>query len=331
MKKRKVLYIILIILLIVLSNVSLYYYFYFDDIRLNTKDINVLLLNEKSSITYNIESADNNYYNSKNISNYDVNNINTIDTFYNYSITFDKKVTGNYSYYIRGVLFDSADEMKEIYKSTEYKYDIEDKNVININQLTNINIKDIINKNLEIADYNDAKIKYELVVMYHIYNKDIDKYVSNSKTIEINIPITSGEYITISPNEEKSIKEFSNLLDSHNKTYLIICIEFLGSVVLYILCIAYLIENMSPSYELNDKELSEIIKKYKKDLVKINFLPDLSRKEVIFVDNMNELLAYSKSYNVPIDYIEIVKHKETIFTVIYDKNAYVYKVSVKRK
>lgn len=330
MKKRKVLYIIFIILLIILANISLYYYLYFDNIRLNTTEVNRLLLNEKSSITYNIESLDNNYYNSKNIAEYNVNDIKEIDTFYNYNMTFDKKVSGEYSYYVRGVLFNNTEEIKEIYKSIDYKYEINDKNIININHLTNIKLKELINTNPEIASLTNAIAKYELVVNYHVYNKEINKYVSNSKTIEIDIPITSGEYITISPSEEKNTKEFSNHIDNDN-TYLVICLEFLGSVLLYILCIAYLIERISPTAKVNDEELNNILTTYKKYLVKINFIPDLTYKEVIFVDDMSELVGYSNTFSVPIDYIEIVKHKETIFTVIYDKYAYIYKVSIKKR
>ena len=330
MKKRKVLYILLIILLVILSNISLYYYLYFDNIRIHNTDTNALLLKENSSITYNIESIDNNYYNSKNIHLYDVNNIKTIDTFFNYNISFDKEVKGEYLYYVRGILFDNVEEKKEIYKSVEYKYSIDNKNVININQLTNVNLKEIINSDQDIKNYNSAKVKYELVVMYHVYNKDIDKYISNSKTIEINVPITTGEYITISPNETKSYKETSNI-KKNDKTYLIICTEFMGSVLLYILCIAYLIERISPVYTLTDAKLDSIKSKYKKYIVHINFIPDLTNKDVFFVDDMDTLVKYSKKYKVPIDYIEIVKHKETIFAVIYNKYAYVYKVSIMKR
>ncbi len=330
MKKRRIVYIIFIIILIILANISLYYYLYFDNLRLHTTDITRLTINEKNSLTYNIESVDNNFYNSKNTKDYDVNNIKSIDAFFNYQTLFDKAVTGDYTYYVRGVLFDNVEEKKEIYRSIDYKYELDNKNIIKINQLTNINLKDIIKNNKEIADYFKAKIKYELVVTYHIYNKEIDKYVTNSKEIEIDIPITTGEYITVTPSEEKSYKEFSNEI-KNDKTYLIICCEFLGSVVLYILCITYLIERITPVEEINDEELNSIKKKYKDSLVKINFLPNLTNKDVVFVDTMDELLAQSKLHKVPIDFVEIIKHKETIFTVIYDNYAYVYKVSVSKK
>jgi hypothetical protein len=331
MKKRRILYIIFIILLVVLANISMYFYLYFDNIRLTTTHTNILLLNEKSSITYNIESKDNNYYNSNNTSNYDVNDISRVDTFYNYSVNFDKTVEGEYSYYVRGVLFDNTTEVKEVFKSTEYKYILDDKNVINITHINNIDLKNVIASNKEISELDDAVLKYELVVDYHIFNKEINKYVSHSKSIEIDIPVTSGKNIVISPNETKNSKEYSNEISNNDVTYLIICLEFLGSVLLYILCIAYLIERISPKEYLNDTELEYIRNKYKKYIIKINFIPDLTYKEVVFVDDIESLVDYAKKLNLPIDYIDIIKHKEAIFAVMYDNYAYIYKVSVKKR
>ena len=82
---------------------------------------------------------------------------------------------------------------------------------------------------------------------------------------------------------------------------------------------------------MNDDKLAYIKSKYKKDIIEIDFLPDLSKKDVLFVDDMDELVKYARYYGVPIDCIQIIKHRETIFAVIYDKYAYVYKVSVRKK
>ncbi len=331
MNKRKVLYILFIAILIVLANISVYYYLYFDNLRKNVKYTTELAFNQKSSVTYNIETNDNSFYNSKNLNDYDINKVNKIDVFYNYVLTLDKKVSGDYTYYVRGVIFDSDEEKKEIYKSEENKNEFDNKNVININNLTNIDLKNIINTNTDIASMINAHIKYELVVNYHVYNKELNKYISNSKTIEIDIPITSGEKIVASPSEEKGFKEYANVIDNNNNTNLVICMEFLGSIILYILCIAYLIERISPKARIDSEELEYILSSYKKFIIDINFLPDLSRMNVSFVENMDELVNYSKKYKVPIDYIEVIENKEYVFAVIYENDAYVYKVSVKRR
>ena len=330
MKKRIIVHIIFIVVLIVLANISLYYFIYFDDIRKNANYSTELYVNEKSNITYNIQTPDNNYYNYKNVDNYDINQINSVDTFYNYSITFDKTVEGEYTYYIKGYLYDTTEKIKEIYLSEEHKYNVENKNVITVNQLLNINIKNILKDN-NISGMILPNLKYEMVVNYHVFNTTINKYISSSKTIEIDIPLINNHTIVISPYEEKGYKEFSNSISNNNKTYLIICLEFLGSIILYVLCIAYLIENIYPKTYVYDKELSAIKYKYKKYIVDIDFVPNLSKKEIEFVDDMNILVKYSKLYHVPIDCISVVEHKETVFAVIYDKKAYVYKLSVKRR
>lgn len=331
MKKRVIIHIIFIIVLIVLANISLYFYIYFDDIRKNTTFSTELFLNEKSSINYNIQTSNNDYLANTKFNNYNPKDINKVDVSYNYSITFDKVVTGEYSYYVRGYLFDSTDNKKELYRSTDFKYNITDKNVISIGQLTSINVKDIIGNN-NLGELTEPNIKYEMVVNYHVYNRELDKYISNSKTIEINIPVANKDdnKIIKSTSEEKGYKEFSNDISVNNKKYLVICFEFLGSVILYILCIAYLIENIYPKTYVFDREYEYIKNKYKKYLVDINFIPNLSDKEVKFVDEVDELVNYSKLYRVPIDYFEVIKHKEIVFAVIYGKKAFVYKISVKR-
>ena len=331
MKKRTIVYVFFIIVLIVLANISVYYYLYFDNIRKNAKYTTELAITEKSSITYNLENNDNKYYNSKNLSNYDINEVNKVDVFYNYTLTFDKKISGEYSYYVRGVVLDISTGEKDIYKSDEYKYDLDDKNVINITQLANIELKKIILENTDIANMADAHVKYELVFNYHAYSKELNKYISDSKTIEIDIPVTSGKTITTSPYEEKRYKETSNELDRNNSTYMFICLEFLGSVILYILCITYLIERISPIDYIDDSELQYFLKKYKNYIIDINFLPDLSYKNVVFVDDFDALIKLSQQYHVPVDYIEIMKNRESVFAVIYDKDAYIYKISVKKR
>ena len=253
MRKRNIVYILFIIVLIVLANISMYYFFYFDNTRKSDAYKTELIINQKSSITYNIETIDHQYYYLKQDEPYNINNVNKIDLFFNYNITFDKTVTGEYSYYIRGVVFDSNVENKTLYKTDEFKYKIDGKNVININHLQNIDLKTLIDTNKDLSTMTEADIKYEMVVVYHIYNKEINKYVSNSKTIEIDIPVTTGKNIFKSPNEEKNFKEHSNETNRSDITYLIVCLEFLGSVLLYVLCIAYLIERLSPKDYMNDE------------------------------------------------------------------------------
>ena len=261
MKKRMIIHIIFIIVLIVLANVSLYYFIYFDDVRKNNTFQTELYVNQKSHITYNIQTPTNTYYNYKNLKEYDINNISKIDVFYNYSITFDKVVEGDYSYYVIGYLYDASDNKNIIYKSNEFKYGINNKNVINVNHLTNINIVDILKAN-DISKMVLPNLKYEMVVNYHVYNNVINKYIANSKSLEIDIPLVNNDSIVISPSEEKGYKEFSNNITTNNKAYLVICLEFLGSIILYILCIAYLIESIYPKTYMYDRELESIKYRY---------------------------------------------------------------------
>ncbi len=326
MKKRKIIYSTFAIILFILSIVCYYYIYYFNNIRDEKLYTNRLLITNDYSTSYVINNKDGSFYNSESTKDvYDLNNINDINVFFNYSSAFDKSVTGTYSYYVIGK-FEGIDS--NIYESNEYKYDINDSKLINVDYLLNINMKDLLNS------YNNymgktTKAIYTIYINYQVYNSEISKYVSNSKNLQITINLDGTNSIDV--NKSEIVKDFEYATDTYNDNiYVVIILEFLGAALLFDLVSISLLVSIEPKENIYRRDLNKILRLYKDRLIKLSFIPDLSNKEVIFVDDFNGLISASDTLHVPIDYIEIVKDRETVFMVIISRFAYVYKVSIKK-
>lgn len=326
MKKRRIICSSLAIILFILSIVCYYYIYYFNNMRDEKLYLNRLIITNDYSASYVINNNDGSFYNSDSTHDtYDLNNINDINVFFNYSSAFDKNVTGNYSYYVIGK-FEGIDD--NIYESNEYKYDINDSKLINVDYLLNINMKDLLNS------YNNyigktTKAIYTIYINYQVYNSEISKYVSNSKNLQITINLDGTNSIEVSKAE--IVKDYEYSTDTYNdNVYVVIILEFLGAALLFDLVSISLFVSIEPKENIYKRDLELIFNKYKNRLIKLSFIPDLSSKEVIFVDDFDGLISASDTLHVPIDYIEVVKGRETVFMVIINRFAYVYKVSIKK-
>ena len=290
MKKRKIIYSTFAIILFILSIVCYYYIYYFNNIRDEKLYTNRLLITNDYSTSYVINNKDGSFYNSESTKDvYDLNNI---------------------------------------YESNEYKYDINDSKLINVDYLLNINMKDLLNS------YNNymgktTKAIYTIYINYQVYNSEISKYVSNSKNLQITINLDGTNSIDV--NKSEIVKDFEYATDTYNDNiYVVIILEFLGAALLFDLVSISLLVSIEPKENIYRRDLNKILRLYKDRLIKLSFIPDLSNKEVIFVDDFNGLISASDTLHVPIDYIEIVKDRETVFMVIISRFAYVYKVSIKK-
>ncbi len=332
MKKRRVLFSILIVLLTILTVISLYFLYYFNAKRKNNNYQNALKITENSKMSYDVITSNGTLYNSNiKTSSYTTDDIKDITAYFNYNLVFDKDVEGNYTYYIVGNIVDDTNNiLKEVYRSEDHKYEITNGNIINLTNYFDVSYSSFK------STYNDIKtntstngrLVYQVVVSYSLYNDSIDKNMSYSKTLEMTIPFTSTN-IKYNPSSTYSFKEFSNDLHANDNTYLIICLEFSGASLLFVLIIALLMESMNPHKNIYASELKKLIEKNKSHIIKISFLPDLSKKDVLFVDNFDDLVEASSTFMLPIDYVEIAKNMEAVFLVIMDKYTYVYKFSIK--
>lgn len=336
MKKKKILYLSFIIVLIILVGICSFFAYYFyqqKDIKFFSKKLTSL---EKSNITYTVLNKENNFYENNNSSEeYLLDLMDKITVNFNYNKAFNSEVNGEYSYFIVGKLIANNQETNnnivntELYRTDITKYELKG-NIINVMNSFNINVNDIVNKFKEFKNhYNlilSGSIEYQVYINYHFYNETIDKYVNESKTLFLSIPLNDN---TLSINTSKPTnQEYSYFKDADYKdkeVIMIICLEFLGSSLLFFLLVILLIKKFIDVNSKYDRMLNKILKKYDDIIVQLNSLPDLTKYEVLFVKKFKDIKDASYNLDKPVNYICIKEHIESVFIVLADKKAYVYK------
>ena len=194
----------------------------------------------------------------------------------------------------------------------------------------NINVNDIVNKFNEFKDYYNlvlsGSIEYQVYINYNFYTESINKYVNESKTLFLSIPLNNN---TLSINTSEPVEqEYSYFKDADYKDkeiIVIICLEFLGASLLFSLMIILLIKKYIYLESKYDGKLNKILNRYDDIIVHLNCLPDLTEYEVLFVKSFNDIKDASYNLDKPVNYICIKEHIESVFIVLTDTKAYVYK------
>lgn len=336
MKKKKILYLCFIIVLIILVGICSFFTYYFyqqRDVKFFSEKLTSV---EKSNITYSVLNKENNFYENNNSSEeYLLDLMDKITVNFNYNKAFNSEVSGEYSYFIVGKLIANNQETNnnivntELYRSDITKYELNG-NIINIMNSFNINVNDIVNKFNEFKDYYNlvlsGSIEYQVYINYNFYNESINKYVNESKTLFLSIPLNNN---TLSINTSEPVEqEYSYFKDADYKDkeiIVIICLEFLGASLLFSLMIILLIKKYIYLESKYDRKLNKILNRYDDIIVHLNCLPDLTEYEVLFVKSFNDIKDASYNLDKPVNYICIKEHIESVFIVLTDTKAYVYK------
>lgn len=338
MNKNKLgFYSVVICFLVMLIGISSYFLYYFHTIKDSDFSTNGLKIIEKSDMSYTVKLLKNDYFDNTNTEAYITNLIDDIKSNFNYSVSFDKRVKGEYSYFINGVLVAEKDGNKilnrEILKQNVKKYEV-DGNVINLSDVLNVDFDSLYkiysNFSDEYGEYDKAYINYEITLHYNIYNEEINRYVTNSKVLNLYVPINNTiAEVSVSPSEEEARKEFSNLTNTVKPIYLVIVGELIGVIVLCLFIIYYLIRSIVRSETRFDRIRKNLLKKYDANIVHIKELPDLEKYNVMFVDNFKDLVDASNTLKLPINYVDVIMGHVGTFIILSKRTAYVYKLNEK--
>ena len=335
-KKKFSFYSVFICILILLIGVCSYFLYYFYNLKDGDVDTNALVVNEKINMNYYVDLLNDDYNNNSYNPVQVPSNVNTIKGNYNYSVSFDKRVKGEYSYSVTGYLVGKTIDgekvlNREVYNQPLKKYEA-DGYVINISDnfivdyLDDLSIYNSFKNNYGIDV--DANILYKVDLYYTVYSEVIKKYVVQHKELELTVSLSDVvAVIETTDNEESSRKEYSEVTAAIKPVYLIICGEFIGAIVLCVFLIIYIVRKMIKSESEFERRRKSIIKKYDANIVHVKELPNLSRMDVIFVDNFKDLVDASNTFNLPIHYVDVVLGHEATFIILNKKRAYVYKLS----
>lgn len=316
-KNRTILYYNIIFILVILIGVSSFFLAYFynlidDGIRI--QDVSVV---QNSEMNFSVKEKGKDVF-THNKDTYKLSDIDTINTYFNYSITFSEEVTGSYNYNIIGFKEVNGENV-EVYRSDSYQYEVTG-HIINLS--SSFDIKDIENN---IVD--SSKIQYVVNISYSLFNDHLGRSFVKSDSLEIMIPNEVDTTIRTSDKVDNKKIIFTKTKDDDNELYLVVTLEFLGAIIMFILLIVLILRTINKENDPYQMTLDYILKKYESQIVKLKNVPDLAKMDVLFVSDFKDLVDASYNLDQVINYTEVIKNKASIFVVFNKHSAYVYKVT----
>lgn len=316
-KNRTILYYNLIFILIILIGISSFFLAYFynlidEDLRM--QDVSVV---ENSEMNFSVKEKGKEVF-THNKDTYNLSDIDTINTYFNYSITFSEEVTGSYSYNIVGYREVNGEDV-EIYKSNNYQYEVTG-HIINLS--SSFDIKDIPTNIV-----GASNLKYVVKINYSLFNDYLGRSFVKSDSLNITIPNMNETTIKTSDKVSNKKIVFSETKDDDNELYLVITLEFMGAIIMFILLILLILRTINKENDPYQMTIDHILKKYEKQIVKLKSIPDLAKMDVLFVSDFKDLVDASYNLDQVINYTEVIKNKASIFVVFNKHVAYVYKLT----
>lgn len=341
MKNNKALiYGVFVTILLVLIGICLFFMYYFYDVSKSLVDFKELVYTEQADIDYQVKLKDNKYYEDGNDSDaYVTKLLESIDTYFKYTLSFNDKVTGEYSYYILGEMTnyvkDTNDVIytKELVKTNANKYRVDGK-IINISEDFDIKASEYLKVFNDFKkDYSlalDGTVKFNVVINYDVYNETTGKKIKDTEVLAVSYNLgDSTTKIAKTMRKEDNKRVFSDSTEEDHKLYVAIYLEFGGAILLFITLIMLLVKKMVYSESVYNRVFRRIMKNYKSILVEVADVPDLTDILVFRVTNFEDMVDANRDLKIPIMYKEVIKNRETVFIILKDNQAYVYKLSYK--
>ena len=300
-----------------------------------------VLYNEKSNIEYKVYLKDNNFFEEDYLEEnrtYITSLIDYLDITFNYYIDLSKKLNGNYSYYIKGVI--SADKVgnsSDSYWTKEYKLtDTITEEYTNSDKLEiRENIKINYQKYNELltsfkTEYGlsmEGHLKIILVVLNNVESEILDRDIMKETNSELDIPLTS---LTIEvPIKAEGISTEGFLIDEtlYDDSLIFLVTKIIGYAFfifagVLILFLVFMTFKEIKKESIYYKKLKKILKVYDGIIVSIKEFPKLDNFSVINVDNFEELIDAHSEVRRPINYIQ--KSNGATFILITEGIVYKY-------
>ena len=320
-------------------------YLFFDR-GINVKTKIFVTYQEKSDITYKVYLHENDIYNKRYLNmneRYLANLVDDIDINFAYNSLFSRELNGYYTYSVTSTLVGYTDDINE---SLFRKEDILLNKTVPLNQnnLSEIKINDkvIIDYDKyfnELKKYNDeynTKISGYLEVLMKI-NENLDffgneRIIKDTKEMKLIIPLSYETFKISIQNDNNNVDKYYDFSKKEKINFIFLVIgAFCLSVGISFFALT--IRNMiNESHdEINyRKELKRIINNNSEILVKVKKFYSKHKYNLIYVASFAELMDAYRRVENPISYKEVKKNEETIFLMIDEDNAWIYRL-VKNK
>ena len=298
---------------------------------------------EKNNINYKVYLKENDFFENEYLGmnkTYIASLIDRIDINFKYNFDLKEKISGSYSYYIRGIISaNKANGGTGNYWSKEYK--LFEKKDIKYSSTNQIEIDENVSVNYQ--EYNDilnsfkkefglsmnGNLKIELVIENKISSEKVNRVILKEDEFNLNIPLTS---LTIEvPIQADGSAKTGTLVDEkvYDESVVYQVLEISSYLLFGMsgLCILYMLVLEIKSESEYNKKLRKILKVYDGILVEVANLPNFEKFDIIQVKSFEELIDAHSEIRKPINFTQKINGVK--FVLIDNGIAWVY--SLKRE
>lgn len=336
MKKRSIIYIILMVLFFVLS-------YLFIDRGINTHTKEYVYYSNDNDLTYNVYLKDNDMFNNNKLSmggSYITKLVDHIDFHFKFNNIYSDNLSGYYKYLVTAKLNIYEKESMDLLLTKEYTILPEKVSIIDQNNIKKIKVSDSINLDYDKylneinkfkTQYNSSIVGYldiEFKLITEISFSKFNNVQKDDTIINANIPLTNDIFKININNTKKIIDNYYDFSKRNKINYMFLIIGALFvsiSLAILSVIIKELIEISNKESKYN-KELKKILKQYSNNIVNVKRFYNKKKYNLIYVDSFEELMDVYKKNNYPISFREIKKNYESIFIIIDDDNAWIYRL-----
>lgn len=293
-----------------------------------------------SYIDYYVFLKENNYFETPYLNKgekYIASLIDTIKIKYNYNLSAEDAMNGDYTYNLVATLIVTEKDKDDILWQTDY--DLSNKQKISFENQKSIEVNDEVNINYDYynnivasfkKDYGvaiDANLLVKLVVNTNI-NYENDSFTITQEPL-VNIPLSEQTLeidFTVADNDVNT----NTVTYVKNPTlhYALMGIGVIFLIIYLILGIKVLIM-LIKSIKNQDKYelyLRKIFSNYDQIIINVSKLPDLKSIDILDVSNFEELVDAQNEIHKPIIFNEIEKGKKAVFLLLDDKRGFRFTV-----
>ena len=311
--------------------------------KLGTSDFknSDIKFNESSTADYKVYLKENNFFEEPYLGKdqiYISSLIDYIDIAFNYNIDFEKKLSGEYKYYIKGII--SATQLnnknnsyweKEYILSEEKEVIYKDLDKIHLD--TNIKV-DYQKYNDLLLDFKkaynlsvDGRLKIVLEVENELQDETKDESFEKKSNVMVSIPLTKAAIeVPIEITSSSGVGDLVSKKANNNNIVYTACKAlalslFILSAIIFVKVIVEMIKEKEKDGKYKN-ELRKILKNYDSIIVNTKNVLNISELNIIDVDSFNELIDAHNEVRQPINFTE--DNFGATFILINDKTVWRY-------
>lgn len=329
MKLKNVLYVFFMIVFLVLA-------YFLIDRGINTKTKIYVNYQDTNDITYKVFLHNGSYLGMND--RYNASSVDKISFDYNFKSVFNTSFNGFYTYNVEGVLVVYKDDINDSLFQKKYML-LEDTvnplnnngNIINVLESIDVDYAKFIKElGLISKEYNfitNGYLELRFNVIENLNFNGIEKAREDKKQMKVVIPL-SYENFKINVIKDDKIDSYYDFSKKQPVNYLLMVIGAL-SLALGISFLAFVIRRMVITYNQEsayNKELRKILAAYGDIIVTVKKFYNKKKYNLIYVESFKELIDVYDLVESPISFKEIKKNSKSIFVLVDEDNAWIYKM-----